>query len=334
MWTQHAHTNTRGVPLCSRANLLVAIMLLHAAATRTCSVADVSARRASPPRLRAPFLRALRGGLDADLEFAEGEDFFEPGDTISSDDVWDSAIEKDPRWNRSVRIGFSSVVESIRVIPADPGEIMGGRPHVPDHSVSEWCWADATGAGAARAAANAPVLSVPGDAPSVLRAIAACPEGGVVSVSSGMFRWDGAIKLRKGLLPPLLRDDSHSAQIMRPYTRSDGAGEERAAARIAHAPPDAGSKHAGGRVGEGGVHIRGVEGTVMMGQWFLGRYSAGSLIGVGLAGNFSVLYEAVLDVHAGPWVLEDVECRCVGGALVRLSEWGEMVHCFDTGLFQ
>jgi len=202
---------------------------------------------------------------------------------------WDSDIEKQPQWNRSVRIGFSDVVQSIRIIPADTGSLLGGKANVPDHSISEWFWADPASAGASRAPDSAPVLCVPDDVSSVHHAVAACPEGGVIAVSSGLFRWDGVIKLRKGL--------SRQPQACSSALK-DGAG----------------------------IHLRGVDGSVLMGRWLLGRHSAGSLSHLGLAGNLSVTYEVVLDVHAGPWLLQNVECRSVGGGLVHVSEWGEVLN--------
>ena len=32
----------------------------------------------------------------------------------------------------------------------------------------------------------------------------------------------------------------------------------------------------------------------------------------------------VLDINAGPWVLEEVECRCVGGGIANVCEWSEV----------
>ena len=34
-----------------------------------------------------------------------------------------------------------------------------------------------------------------------------------------------------------------------------------------------------------------------------------------LADTHTLTWQVVLDIHAGPWVLEDVECRCVGGGV-------------------
>ena len=127
-------------------------------------------------------------------------------DCVGLQDVeveWDSELEKDPRWNRSVRIGFSNVVQSIRVIPADPGETIGGRPHVPDDSICEWFWADPMTDGATRPSPGARIeriLRVPEELPSVHRAVKLCPVGGIVAAGAGLFRWEGVIKVRKGLL--------------------------------------------------------------------------------------------------------------------------------------
>jgi hypothetical protein len=241
-------------------------------------------------------LSALRGGMHS---LAREDMHVDEDDFLCSAD-----IENEPRWHRPVRIGHSGVVQSIRVIPADPGVLLGGRAQVPDLRISEWFWADSASSGAARSSAEAPVLRVPDDVQSVHRAVSACPVGGVVSVGQGLFRWDGLIKLRKGLPPVPDAADAHSPRPRPSATNPDAGGS-----------PGSSS---------GGIHVRGVEGSVLLGQWLLGRSSAGSLLSIGLAGNFSVLYEVVLDVHAGPWAFEDIECRCVGGGLVRVCEWGEV----------
>ena len=141
------------------------------------------------------------------------------------------------------------------------------------------------------------------------RAVAACDVGGVVAIDAGLFRWNGVIKVRKGRV-------LHSNATSHAARKSSGAPSTVSCQDV---EPLRGESARGG-----GIHIRGVEGTVLMGQWLLGRQSSGSLVGVGLAGNVSALYDVVLDVRAGPWRLEKVECRCVGGGLVRVCEWGEL----------
>jgi len=221
----------------------------------------------------------------------------------------DDVVDVDPAWHRPARIGHSHVVESIRVIPADAGQVLGGSPHVPDHSVREWHWADAAGAGARRAAAGAPVLSVPDQVPSVHRAVGACQSGGIVSVRSGLFRWDGVIKVRKGRLPAssgAAGADAAAASGAEHAVEHPGLAlpNDSAAAHGGRprdhcgAAPDGAAQEAGGADGGGGIHVRGVEGTVLLGQWLFGRGSAGSLSHVGLAGNLTLVYEVLPKPYA------------------------------------
>ena len=300
-----------------------------------------------PPTAPAARRLQLRGGTDGaarfDSEGLEWQDNVAPGRFVNEkmlplDDEsfkWMEDVQDDePAWHRPARIGHSHVVESIRVIPADANQVLGGSAHVPDHSIREWFWADAAAAGATRAAAGAPVLSVPDQVPSVHRAVGACPQGGIVSVRSGLFRWDGAIKIRKGRLPSASQAASAafaSASALRNGSAPSDSSSSRAhrscgdvAAGAANGAGGAGGAGAPSAEGGRGIHVRGVDGTVLMGQWLLGRGSAGSLRRVGLAGNLTLFYQVVLDIHAGPWVLEEVECRCVGGGVANVCEWSEV----------
>ena len=305
----------------------------HAAAVFACSVQLPGSSKPGPAcgltsdTPLPPVQLMLRGGAEA----YGREDVGNPLDGMKLPETevqWDPELEKDPRWNRSVRIGFSNVVQSIRVIPADPGETIGGRSHVPDDSICEWFWADPRNDGATRPAPGARILRVPDEVPSVHRAVKSCPMGGIVAIGAGLFRWDGVIKLRKGLLASsegTEGDVPAGNGVADAWNASipDGSEQDRSA-RVRELDPSGGSeRERAGKCGDG-MHIRGVDGTVMMGQWLLGRHAAGSMRRVGLAGNFSVLYEIVLDVRSGPWRLEDVECRCVGGGLMRVGEWGEV----------
>ena len=107
--------------------LLVASLLCSAVPLRD-SVGWASFRRPCswPCGLRPKCPLQLRGGSDdtdsstwgassGNGEIRDRQDRRKP--LPPSAFAWDPAIEQDPRWNRSVRIGFSGVVESIRVIP-------------------------------------------------------------------------------------------------------------------------------------------------------------------------------------------------------------------------
>uniref|UniRef100_A0A7S4P3T8 CCHC-type domain-containing protein n=1 Tax=Guillardia theta TaxID=55529 RepID=A0A7S4P3T8_GUITH len=101
--------------------------------------------------------------------------------------------------NRPCKIAFSDLVESVRLIPADPWQLLGGPWMVRDSAVCEWFWSNPAWEPMTQAGPECERLLVPQQIHSFHRAVKQCPAGGVVQVSEGLYRWDGSIKIRSGL---------------------------------------------------------------------------------------------------------------------------------------
>eukprot|EP00960_Hanusia_phi_P070891 767423-Hanusia_phi.AAC.7 len=91
--------------------------------------------------------------------------------------------------DRPSKIAFSELVESVRLIPAEPWQLLGGPWLVKDSAVCEWFWSNPAWEAMTQAGPDGEKLFVPHQIRSVHRAVKQCPVGGVIHVSEGLYRW-------------------------------------------------------------------------------------------------------------------------------------------------